>query len=91
MGFAAQFFNTAETEGMVLEGQRSGVMSGWISGFVVLPPGAIKDAEGVGECSQVFFVGDCQDHSLELGIAHPSEEDWRDGDYLSTNSLRSHY
>jgi hypothetical protein len=27
----------------------------------MLPPGAIKDAEGVGECSQVFFVSECQD------------------------------
>ena len=30
-------------------------------GFVELPAGAIKDAEGVGECSQVFFVSECQD------------------------------
>jgi hypothetical protein len=30
-------------------------------GFVVLPAGAIKDAEGVGDCSQVFFVSECQD------------------------------
>ena len=26
---------------------------GWISGYVTLPPKAIKDAEGVGHCSQV--------------------------------------
>ena len=30
-------------------------------GFVELPAGAIKDAEGVGECAQVFFVSECQD------------------------------
>ena len=30
-------------------------------GFVVLPAGAIKDAEGVGNCSQVFSVSECQD------------------------------
>ena len=54
------------------------VMSGWISGYVVLPPGAIKDAEGVGECSQVFFIADCQDGGVELGIADPKEEVWRD-------------
>ena len=43
-----------------------------------LPPGAIKDAEGVGECSQVFFVTDCQDGALEVGIADPSDEEWND-------------
>jgi hypothetical protein len=32
-----------------------------LPGFVVLPAGAIKDAEGVGDCSQVFFVSECQD------------------------------
>lgn len=31
----------------------------------MLPPGAIKDAEGVGECSQVFFVSECQDGAGE--------------------------
>jgi hypothetical protein len=30
-------------------------------GFVDLPPGSIKDEETVGECAQVFFIGDCQD------------------------------
>lgn len=43
-----------------------------------LPPGAIKDAENVGPCSQVFYVADCQDDSLELGIADPSSGDWND-------------
>jgi hypothetical protein len=28
---------------------------GWISGYVTLPPKAIKDAEGVGACNQVFI------------------------------------
>ena len=37
------------------------------AGFVELPAGAIKDAEGVGESSQVFFVAECQDSSVELG------------------------
>jgi len=32
-------------------------------GFVELPPEAIKDAEGVGQFAQVFFVSDCQDLS----------------------------
>ena len=47
-------------------------MSGWITGFVELPPGAIKDAEGVGECAQVFFISEAQNGSLELGIADPA-------------------
>jgi len=54
VGFAAQSFNIPEI---------AGVMSSWISGFVELPAGAIKDAEGVGECAQVFFISDCQDGS----------------------------
>ena len=69
VGSAMQFFSQPEIPN---------VMSGWISGYVVLPPGAIKDAEGVGECSQVFFIADCQDGSVELGIADPKEEVWRD-------------
>ena len=94
VGFAAQSFNIPEI---------AGVMSGWISGFVELPAGAIKDAEGVGECAQVFFMSDCQDGAgtcvcpfvfslsvpylpptpllpkpVELGIADPSEPEWRD-------------
>lgn len=52
VGYAAQYFNIPEVPG---------VMSGWLSGFVDLPAGAIKDAEGVGECAQVFFIADCQD------------------------------
>lgn len=45
-------------------------------GYVALPPEAIKDAEGVGKYSQVFFVSDCQDGALELGIAHPQLDVW---------------
>ena len=51
VGYAAQSFNIHEIPG---------VMSGWISGFVELPAGAIKDAEGVGECTQVYFIASCQ-------------------------------
>lgn len=69
VGVAAQSFNVPE---------QPGHMSGWISGFVELPAGAIKDAEGVGECSQVFFVANCQDGAVELGIAHPGEAEWDD-------------
>jgi hypothetical protein len=45
---------------------------------VDLPPDAIKDAEGVGLFTQVFFVSDCQDGSVELGIAHPQLDEWED-------------
>jgi len=67
VGYAAHAFNMPEVPG---------VSSGWISGFVDLPPEAIKDAEGVGKYAQVFFVSDCQDGALELGIAHPKLDMW---------------
>jgi len=54
---------------------RKGVLPGWIAGNLVLPPRAIKDAEGVGLCSQVFNVGDCQPQSLEFSIADPEKND----------------
>ena len=69
VGSAAQSFNVPEIPRQ---------MSGWISGFVELPPQAIKDAEGVGECAQVFFISECQDGALELGIADPKEPEWQD-------------
>ncbi len=69
VGSAAQSFNVPEIPKQ---------MSGWISGFVELPPQAIKDAEGVGECAQVFFISECQDGALELGIADPKEPEWHD-------------
>ena len=43
-----------------------------------LPPGAIKDAEGVGSCSQVFFLASGQDDAVELGIADPAVNEWVD-------------
>ena len=43
VGYAAHSFNIPEIPG---------TMSGWISGFVDLPPEAIKDAEGVGKYAQ---------------------------------------
>ena len=45
------------------------LMAGWLGG---------GDGEGVGECAQVFFVTDCQDGALEVGIADPSDEEWND-------------
>jgi hypothetical protein len=65
----AQSFNIAEIPG---------TMPGWISGFLELPPGGIKDAEGVGECCQCFQVASCEDGSVEFGLAHPSKEEWVD-------------
>ena len=69
VGSASQFFSI---------GAIPNVMSGWISGSLTLPPLAIKDAEGVGECAQVFFVADCQNGSLEVDYADPKEETWQD-------------
>ena len=43
-----------------------------------LPPGAIKDAEGVGKYSQVFFVSSCENDAVELGIADPTIDSWED-------------
>ena len=47
VGSAAQAFFTPPMS--------SGV-PGWISGYVILPPKAIKDAEGVGTCAQVSRI-----------------------------------
>lgn len=49
-----------------------------MSGIVEFPPGAMKDAEGVGECLQVFYVSDCQDLAFEFGIADPDQPEWND-------------
>jgi len=65
VALAAQAFNVP---------QASEDIPGWISGHVVVPPEGIKDAEGVGMCSQVFFVGTCQPKSFELAIGAPDED-----------------
>lgn len=65
VGSAAQAFNI---------GPSSSTMPGWITGNLILPPNAIKDAEGVGECTQVFFVQQCQPGAFEVAINHPDEE-----------------
>ncbi|GMI39287.1 hypothetical protein TeGR_g1023 [Tetraparma gracilis] len=64
VGLAAQAFNVP---------QATDDVPGWISGHVTLPPEGIKDAEGVGMCSQVFFVGECQPKSFEVAIGAPEE------------------
>ena len=46
-------------------------MPGYICGRMEIPPLGIKDEEGVGPCSQVFNVGECQPKSVELAIADP--------------------
>jgi hypothetical protein len=43
-----------------------------------LPPGAIKDAECVGDACQVFVVSKCQNGSLEFGLADPETDEWKD-------------
>ncbi|GMI38396.1 hypothetical protein TrCOL_g1130 [Triparma columacea] len=64
VGLAAQAFNI---------NQATEDVPGWISGHVILPPEGIKDAEGVGMCSQVFFVSDCQPKAFEVAIGAPEE------------------
>ena len=49
-------------------------LPGWISGYVALPLKAIKDAEGVSVCSQLFFVAECQGNSLEVAVALPKDK-----------------
>jgi hypothetical protein len=67
VGMASQAFNIGGVKEHI---------PGWISGQLTLPPKGIKDAEGVGECSQVFYVGDCQPNSCEVAIANPEETDF---------------
>lgn len=67
VGFASQSFHQpTDAEDM---------FPGYIAGNVVIPPRGIKDAEGVGLCSQVFTVGECQPNSLELAVADPTGQD----------------
>ena len=67
VGFASQSFHVPTDD--------DDLFPGYIAGNVVLPPRGIKDAEGVGLCSQVFNVGDCQPNSLEFALADPSGQD----------------
>lgn len=53
-------------------------ISGWIAGYLDLPPQGIKDAELVGKYAQIFFVSSGQEKALEFGLADPSTEDWDD-------------
>jgi centromere protein C len=67
VGFASQAFHVSTDD--------DDLFPGYIAGNVVLPPRGIKDAEGVGLCSQVFNVGDCQPNSLEFALADPTGQD----------------
>jgi centromere protein C len=67
VGFASQAFHVPTDQ--------DDLFPGYISGNVVLPPRGIKDAEGVGLCSQVFNVGDCQPNSVEFALADPASQD----------------
>lgn len=50
--------------------------SRWISGRVVLPPGAWKEPEGVGQAVQLFYVTGCQPKSLEVALAPETDDDF---------------
>lgn len=50
----------------------------YATGIIELPPGAIKDSEGVGACAQIYFIAECQENSIELGIADPNHQEWVD-------------
>jgi centromere protein C len=67
VGFASRAFN--------VHTDPEDLFPGFISGNMVIPPRGIKDAEGVGLCSQVFNIGDCQPNSVEFALADPSSQD----------------
>ncbi|KAL7551687.1 hypothetical protein ACHAWF_014879 [Thalassiosira exigua] len=67
VGFASQAFHVHTDD--------DDLFPGYIAGNVVIPPRGIKDAEGVGLCSQVFNVGDCQPGSVEFALADPGGKD----------------
>lgn len=50
----------------------------FLVGYFELPPGAIKDPEPTGDCTQIYFVQDCQAKSLELGLSNPATPEWHD-------------
>ena len=49
--------------------------AGYIMGRLVLPPNGIKDAESVGECSQVFTIVSGQPGAMEVAYSDPNDED----------------
>ena len=81
VGKAAQSFNVAASA--------DNVLPGFIAGNLRLPPKAIKDAEGVGLCAQVFNVSQCQPKSLEVAIADPEENGGKFSDKSAQRFLLS--
>jgi hypothetical protein len=69
VGAAQQFFNIPSI---------TDTMSGCLAGSLHLPARAIKDAEGVGDCVQMFSVAECQDGALEVGFSDPKDDEWND-------------
>jgi len=60
-------------------------MPGYICGCMEVPPLGIKEEEGVGPCSQVFNVGECQPKSVELAVADPEVNG---GNFNPQNAVR---
>ena len=71
---ASQAFNHLELAANGADGDEAfPYYPGWISGHLDMPSGGIKDAEGVGECTQVFYVVDCQPKSFEIAFGKPTQ------------------
>jgi len=66
VGKAAQSFHMANDE--------NPAFPGYIVGSLVLPPKAIKDAESVGLCAQVFTVVRGQSGSVEIAFGDPEND-----------------
>lgn len=74
VGKAAQAFNLPPSTS---KDKNVSQLPGWISGHLHLPPKGIKDAEGVGNCAQVFFIQHCQPNSLEVAYGDPEEDEFQ--------------
>jgi centromere protein C len=66
VGQAAQSFHMAN--------EQNPTYPGYIVGSLILPPKAIKDAESVGLCAQVFTVVKCQPGAVEVAFSDPEQE-----------------
>lgn len=68
-GYISQAFNVQAYDGSLLPE--------FVTGSIVLPPGAIKDIEDTGMSCHLFTVGDCQPDSLEYSLGSPNSTDHR--------------